>query len=676
MEENITEQEQAEEKIKFRVELEKTISFISSRFVGISDIDESINAMLEDIGKLSGASRAYLFLFNEDGATMDNTHEWCAEGVSPQIDNLKSCPMDMAPWWMKKLRNNETIHIIDVSKLPVEAQAEREILENQDIKSLLVLPLYIGGELNGFIGFDNVIKTGSGTDTDITLLRLSSEILGSALERKKAEETLRRSKEFAENLIASMRSGFSILDRQGVHLNVNTALCHMTGFTREELIGAGPPHPYWPKEEYENIEKAIQKTLGGEFEDFELIFKRKNGERFPVIVTPSWMTDEEGNVISYFATVKDITERKKAEEEIIRTKEYLQNIIDSASEIIISFDTNNRVTTWNNTAEFITGYKQRGIIGRQIHKLNVFDNPSEIAYYIKSICDGHKVKFDELILRTKDGAKRIIQPSISAITDDKGHCNGILFIGKDITHDREAHGRLLKGNSYLIADKNNRSALDLFVDLTKSDYNGLFITRANPEIIKSMLSSTDIQIKLLNQDKLGGFEHISDFDGLTAAIKDFSTENTDSVILLDRIDYFITRFSFERFAESLYQINSVISKNNAILMVYLNPSFLDTRQMAFIEAELQPLPGQKIEGIEIEDELFDILRFIYEQNQNNLLVSFKKISREFSIVRSTVAKRLRLLEDKGLVFIKKQGKLKTVRVSDKGKTLLNKRQII
>jgi len=53
--------------------------------------------MLEDIGKLSGASRAYLFLFNEDGDTMDNAHEWCAEGVSPQIDNMKNCPMDMAP---------------------------------------------------------------------------------------------------------------------------------------------------------------------------------------------------------------------------------------------------------------------------------------------------------------------------------------------------------------------------------------------------------------------------------------------------------------------------------------------------------------------------------------------------------------------------------------------------
>jgi len=79
MGEIIAKLKQAEETIEFKLELEKTISSISSRFVGISDIDESINAMLEDIGKLSGASRAYLFLFNEDGATMDNTHEWCAE---------------------------------------------------------------------------------------------------------------------------------------------------------------------------------------------------------------------------------------------------------------------------------------------------------------------------------------------------------------------------------------------------------------------------------------------------------------------------------------------------------------------------------------------------------------------------------------------------------------------
>ena len=147
-------------------------------------------------------------------------------------------------------------------------------------------------------------------------------------ERKRAEEAVRESKEFVENLITSIQDGISVLDIDGVHIDVNAALCQMTGFSREELIGVGLPHPYWPPEAYEEIETAFQKTLRGEFNDVELTFMRKNGERFPVIVSPSWIKDRQGNVISYFATVKDITERKRAEEEKRRLEERSRKVVE------------------------------------------------------------------------------------------------------------------------------------------------------------------------------------------------------------------------------------------------------------------------------------------------------------------------------------------------------------
>jgi PAS domain S-box-containing protein len=147
-------------------------------------------------------------------------------------------------------------------------------------------------------------------------------------ERKRADEALRESKEFAENLIGSMLDGISVLDSDGVHIDVNATLCQMTGFSREELIGVGLPHPYWPPEAYEEIETAFQKTLRGDFSDVELAFMRKNGERFPVIVSPSWIKDKQGNVISYFATVKDITERKRAEEEKRRLEERSRKVVE------------------------------------------------------------------------------------------------------------------------------------------------------------------------------------------------------------------------------------------------------------------------------------------------------------------------------------------------------------
>lgn len=132
-------------------------------------------------------------------------------------------------------------------------------------------------------------------------------------ERRQAEESLRAAQDFSERLIAAMQDGFSAVDVRGVHLRVNDALCQMTGFTRDELIGGGVPHPYWPPECRAEIEQAFRAVQHGQFQPLELMFVRKTGERFPVIVSPSCVKDEHGHVISYLATVKDITDRKQAE---------------------------------------------------------------------------------------------------------------------------------------------------------------------------------------------------------------------------------------------------------------------------------------------------------------------------------------------------------------------------
>jgi PAS domain S-box-containing protein len=203
---DITAYKKTGETLKWRLEFEKTIANISSRFVEVSDVDKSINAALRDMGTLNGASRAYLFIFNENEASMDNTHEWCKEGATPQIDNLKNLPAEMFHWWMHKLRNREVIHITDVSKLPEEAKAEKEILESQDIKSLLVMPLISADKLAGFIGFDNVEENGEWGEEDLALLRISSGLIGNVLERKGAEEELKSSREQLRNLSAHLQS--------------------------------------------------------------------------------------------------------------------------------------------------------------------------------------------------------------------------------------------------------------------------------------------------------------------------------------------------------------------------------------------------------------------------------------------------------------------------------------
>jgi PAS domain S-box-containing protein len=128
---------------------------------------------------------------------------------------------------------------------------------------------------------------------------------------KQAYAALQRAAERTESMIASMQDGFSTLDAEGVHVAVNPALCEMTGFSPEELVGAGPPHPYWPPEEFETIAAALTCAERGEQTEFELTFMRKSGERFPVIVSPSIIKDAEGSTLLCFATVKDISARRR-----------------------------------------------------------------------------------------------------------------------------------------------------------------------------------------------------------------------------------------------------------------------------------------------------------------------------------------------------------------------------
>ena len=132
-----------------------------------------------------------------------------------------------------------------------------------------------------------------------------------------------------------MQDGFSIVDAAGVHIDINPAFCAMTGFAADELLGRYPSECYWPPEEYERIASAFAETLGGEFCDIQLIFMRKNGERFPVIVNPFPIRDASGSVVYFAATVKEITQRVKLESELRNTEDRFRALFEHAGDAIM-----------------------------------------------------------------------------------------------------------------------------------------------------------------------------------------------------------------------------------------------------------------------------------------------------------------------------------------------------
>jgi len=234
------------------------------------------------------------------------------------------------------------------------------------------------------------------------------------------------------------------------------------------------------------------------------------------------------------------------------------------------------------------------------------------------------------------------------------------------------HGRLLQGNSYYISDTDHESSKKFFMDLVASGHTGLYITRTAVEELKSVVPLVDFEVALLQHHTVDGIETISDLNGLLARIKKFCETNTNPVILLDRVDYLLTTFSFEHVIKSLYQTNEIIAEQSSLLLVHLNPSVLDARNLALLTEELHPLPGHQGDEIEVKDTLYYLLEFIHDHNQRNLQVSLKKIRTEFSISYPTVKRRCNALEEKGLIYTKKSGRSTTLYLSETGKALLIK----
>ncbi len=185
--------------------------------------------------------------------------------------------------------------------------------------------------------------------------------------RKQAEAALGESRKFSASLITAMKDGLCVLDPHGVLVDVNPSFCRMTGFSREELIGTGLPHIYWAEELREETERKFQKILNGEFEDSEFTFKRKNGECFPVLVSPSWIRDDKKKVISYFANIKGIEERKQAEEALRASEERLRILIEKIADGIIIADFNGIVQFANPAAEVLFNKKADELTGQAFH---------------------------------------------------------------------------------------------------------------------------------------------------------------------------------------------------------------------------------------------------------------------------------------------------------------------
>jgi PAS domain S-box-containing protein len=166
---------------------------------------------------------------------------------------------------------------------------------------------------------------------------------------------------FIEGLLGGLEDGLAILDTRGTQVFANAALCRLTGFSSEELVGATPPFPYWPKDELGAIEAAFARTMRGDRASFELVLQRKDGTRFWASVVPSALRDEGGVVVAHVATISDITERKARERALKESEQRWRSIAENPFDFVVVIDRDHRYRYVNHVAP---GISPDSLIGR------------------------------------------------------------------------------------------------------------------------------------------------------------------------------------------------------------------------------------------------------------------------------------------------------------------------
>ncbi len=254
-------------------------------------------------------------------------------------------------------------------------------------------------------------------------------------DRKRFEKALRESEEKYRNLFERVQHGLFISTKEGKFLDCNQALLNMLGYSsKDEFLTIDIAKDLYVNPEDRRIfQKLVEEK--GFVKDFEVEFKKKNGEKITILLTAHAKRDEEGNIVGYEGLNIDISERKRMEKELRDANEFFMNMIESSVDGIIVTNMKGDILIFNKGAENILGYKAEEVIGKlNIRSIYSPGVAKEVMEKMRSPDYGGigRLKSFPIIHRRKDG--ELIEGDLSAsiIYDEDGKEIATIGIFKDI----------------------------------------------------------------------------------------------------------------------------------------------------------------------------------------------------------------------------------------------------
>jgi PAS domain S-box-containing protein len=315
--------------------------------------------------------------------------------------------------------------------------------------------------------------------------RLSEELEKRVKERN---EELRQTAERYRFLFEQTNDAIFILDLQGRHLDANHRATDLLGYTHEEIMDLSFREI---SAETTQSEQVLEQLLRGEpIPVYERIFRRKNGELIPVEINVELVRDLNGNPLHIQSSVRDISERKQAEEALRKSEERFSKAFRLSPVIItITKLDDGQLIDVNETFEEFVGYKREEVIGKTTLELGLWGNPSDREQLLRILTANGEVRNKEIQFRTRDGRSITGLVSLELIELSGIQCN--IAVIENITERKQADETILNQLafdelmtrlltrfatcSYADVDASIRIGLQEIGEFLGSDYADLFM---------------------------------------------------------------------------------------------------------------------------------------------------------------------------------------------------------
>lgn len=317
---NITPLKELQGQLEYRLQLQSILLQLGKDLIFLNPEDEAelIQNALAKLGSFVQADRVYIFDYHLDRHTTSNTYEWCAEGISPEIDNLQELSLDFIPDWYETHSAGEAMIYDRVADLP-DGHPVREILEPQGIQSIITVPIFGNQKLRGFIGFDAVRNLKKWNEDETELLEFMAQMLAGHYIKQEFENRLSASEFRMRTVLENALDAVITINEEGLVESWNRQAEEIFQYSEQEVLGKSLSGLIIPEKYAMAHEQGMHHYMDtGEGpvlnKRIELVGHDKHGKHFPIELSIIPFKIEGKHYFSSF--LRDITARKQAEEDM------------------------------------------------------------------------------------------------------------------------------------------------------------------------------------------------------------------------------------------------------------------------------------------------------------------------------------------------------------------------